>query len=371
MLWTSTISGSLITHYIEAAAFHTFICRLPNASLLEVEATGQLDFIGRQHIDRTLFNALTSCVKSLRLNVVGCDPFGIENVSINAQCQAKSGRRLHPPAVHHIKYLILVYETPDGKQGSVGAFGSGNISAGSLTVNIEDWLIAAAHNSSGSWWKCLIELGRNLAQVEIDATAVRYRDCAGRTPKRFPVTQPDGQLQLFIMPFDAGRFFARLESDIRGAKHVQIVAQFFESARIKEMISMNSATRFTIYIDAAYVIAKETGQPAGFITPQMASDFFGFLRSSSNVEVRYLQMNHEFERTGFANTVHARSIYISRPDGDVSMIGSAHFRDGAFLRNTEQQIFLSGEAARTSAPFFDALRSRSVAYADVPVSLTK
>lgn len=91
------------------------------------------------------------------------------------------------------------------------------------------------------------------------------------------------------------------------------------------------------------------------------SQCFENVRTNENVSVCFLQTNHDFQINGMTNTVHARSILLETSVGLTTMIGSAHFRDGAIFRNSEQQIFLKGAIATAHKKnFFEPFLGRCV-----------
>lgn len=359
----------LSSHYIESLQTSEFLCNLPGMREAYVEMSIQENFVDRPHANRAIVNSLLGCSAKFRLNILGCDPFKPDDVRIYSACwrsEINQGSAEPLPRSHHLKFLGMVTENVQtGELRSVIALGSGNFSRESLSVNIEDWHLFDEELADGDrpWWQCLVNLTRDLATTNADEAKRRLDSCGEQNPQELV---DGGEYKLMLMPFDREDYFQEVERLVAEAVRVEIVAQFFESDHLKELARNNPDTNFLIYVDDAYGVAHERRITRNFISPESADIFFDFVENNSNVQVRFLQTNHDFQENGMTNTVHARSIlFFENETVFASMGGSSHFRDGAIRRNTENQLFFYGAAAALHAEFFAEIEQRSISRAEI------
>lgn len=357
----------LSAHYLNSPTVEHLLCELSKKHKFTLIISGQKGFVGRQHINRTLINNLLKCVNKVRLQVIGCDPFSAPNVSIYSICQKLIRQRKRGAwlAAHHIKYMIIELASPLGKKSSLAFFGSGNFARESLSINIEDWVGFYSDGESSEWWRCLTRFNADISNNKISVAAERYRSCKLKKLNELDGGEALRMVDYYLMPIEVDAFFEKIDESFRQSRVVYMVTQFFESNRLFELIEKHPNVNFKIFLDDAYVVTRRTGVSKNFVDPKKAKLFYDFVARNKNVKVRYLQTNHDFKENGLTNTVHARSIHFSGDGFTRSMVGSSHFRDGAFRNNSEQQFFVEGEFAAAHFQFFKELQDRSVSEQEV------
>ncbi|WP_171136501.1 hypothetical protein [Ruegeria sp. HKCCC1038] len=354
-------------HYLLEADTPKFLCRLASEDTT-ITVYGQNSFVSPLHLSPDWSDQLLQCFSSVNLKLIGCDPFSDEGLKIDAPCTRRNqndGGSAELPNAHHVKLIILEYiDDENEEKSSVSAFGSGNFVQSSLTTNVEDWLLIKdiIPASQDFWWTCIIEYLSGLALLSMDEVGANYRSCQDSWGETISVNEGTGGFSYLLMPEDSDRYFEIWSEMVSSAEKVVIVAQFFESKRIKKIIEDNPDTQVTILVDDAYFVSAETETSANFIKPERAKEMLEFVAANSHVSVRYLQTNHDYELNEMTNTIHARSALFESGSEFSSMVGSAHFRDGAIFKNSEQQFFLSGSAAESHREFFSDLLGRSVSF---------
>ncbi len=349
-------------HFLNSTEAAAFVCSLTDGGGANVVLSVQAEHVTTSHLDEKVVKNLSHCFENVRINLIGCDPFPSRQYDIRQPCAISEEESF--VASHHLKFVILEFSDKAGDSfSSIASFGSGNVTIGSLTTNIEDWIaFKSIYEEQGAiWWSCISNYANDLASATSEMVAQNHIDCTSNYPSSFTVEPSNSGVEIFLTPVQADAYFDRLASEVEAADAVTIVAQFFESKRLLEAMAENDDTQFQLLLDDAYFEAASSGTSANFIQPTKAQELLEFVRENDNVSACYLQTNHDFGINGMTNTVHARSMMFESSNGLTTMIGSAHFRDGAIFRNSEQQIFLGGALASAhKESFFEPLLGKCV-----------
>lgn len=205
------------------------------------------------------------------------------------------------------------------------------------------------------WWRCITDLENRLATKSMEAAQAGFAECRPNAETRRSIGEPGGEFTYHVLPIDADAYFTEIERLVAESEKVFVLAQFFESRKIMDMMGRYVTVDFVLLVDDAYAVAARTGRESNFIDQSEGRRLLSLARRHPNVELRFLQTNHDQHlHGGYRNEIHARSIHFEGASSLASMVGSAHFRDGAVRRNSEVQVFLYGEAARQHGDFFSS-----------------
>ena len=353
-----TTSVRMSADYYDGVLVAGWLCSLPGASLASLEIVVQRADTTLPNPDNHLapefLRKTLSCFNKVSIVSVGCDYYA-PGAATNA-CPANQTNS------HHIKGISI-----KGDRGTVYAFGTGNMTVSSLSRNVEFWMVGTAERPLPQF-ECLFDFSEALAthpDMKFWQEKAVYDACAS-------FAAPLQDVQVVVLPFGEREFKDKVEQEFKKSKKVTMVGEFFESAWLFDLVAKYPEVETTFLVDSAYHYAAIGDETASFnfVTHASAARLMDFLKQHPSARVRYLQTNHHFAYHGQTNTVHARSILFESDVESSMMVGSAHWRDGAFRSNTEAQIFLSGEAAKVERQVMDDLISRSIVEAELPLNST-
>lgn len=354
--------------YFKGPDIKNFVCKIGDESVTEVEIFSQNEFVGREHLDDDVLLEMSKCVRSIKVYLIGCDPYlPDEKISVSSRCfDATYPYKIdrNDPVSHHVKGLMVEFEKSENGVGeNISAFGSGNFFTESLRTNIEDWIVISetTHGSIRPWWECIYSFLKSVSERPHWFAAENYMTCRAVGPTVFEVSE-SLHFRYFLAPEESNKYFDTIRELVGKSGRVTIVAPTFRSSIFEAIIRDNPDVDFLFLVDDAFVIASELNQERNFIEPREAREFLKYVDDNANISVRFLQTNHNYkEHDNYSNTVHARSIAFYDEDGAVAyIVGSAHFKDGAFFQNTEQMFILEGDFAKRHAEFTNDLENRSV-----------
>lgn len=302
------------------------------------------------HLSAIFLDVVDDCFRNIEIRQIGCDVH-----DSNASCLPNATN------THHIKGIRI-----DAQRGIVYAFGSGNFTQSSMARNLENWLVGTSQQPLEQF-DCLFEFATILAnnpQLRFPQQRAVYSGCVALAPD---ITD----LRVVPLPFNERDFKSEIARLLSASERAVIVGEFIESKWLFDQIRSNPNVKVTLLVDSSYYYASidNSGHEYNFVSPDMAKKFFETISTIPNISVRFLMTNHNYQFHGQTNTVHARSILF---DGNAPaiMVGSVHWRDGAFVNNTEEEIFLYGNLAVSQRRFMDDLLARSVVVSDLPVAST-
>lgn len=350
-----TISNvSISANLFDGTLVSKWLCSLNLSSgttlKLFVQGSDVSNLSANSHLSARFLDVVDNCFRTIEIRQIGCDVHNND-----AQCLPSATN------THHIKGIRI-----DAQKGHVYAFGSGNFTQSSMTRNVENWLVGTSQNPVGQF-DCLFEFATILAnnpELRFSQQRAIYNGCVALSPDV-------DDLRVIPLPFNERDFKSEITRLISSSKKVVIVGQFIESNWLFDQIQNSPNVRVTLLVDSAYYYASldNDGREYNFISRDMAKKFFSKVATLPNVSVRFLLTNHNYQFHGQTNTVHARSILFDGESPAV-MVGSVHWKDGAFVSNTEEQIFLYGNLAASQRAFLDDLVARSVVISDLPVAST-
>lgn len=353
-------------NYFDSELVGSWLCSIKgSASALRVfvqRSNGSLD--SSSHLTPDFAGEVLGCFTKLEIITIGCDHF-------KAASQAKCPQ--NQTSSHHIKGIRV-----RGASGFVYAFGSGNFTLASVTRNIENWLIFTSP-SRIERFDCIYSFSEAISKHP-DARYRQQRDtyngCTAFSPELVDT-------KVVILPFQEDDFKSEFEKQYSRAKSVVLVGQFFESNWLFDTVARYPTVHSTFIVDSSYyyaeILAKRRASgerieaadyDLNFVSLESAERFARLIEGLPNAEVRYLQTNSNFRFHKQTNTVHARSVVFDGDNGPVVLVGSAHWRDGSFSGNTEQEIFLYGEKARSQVEAVAGLVARTTDATHLPKTLT-
>lgn len=345
---------SLSANLFDGILVSQWLCSLPISNSTSLRLFVQKSDISilspSAHLTAKFIDNIDKCFNDIRIKLIGCDVHDGDK-----QCTPNYTN------TYHVKGIRV-----EAERGIVYAFGSGNLTPSSMTRNVENWLVGISEQPVKPF-DCLFQYAGILAEnpgLRFSQQRSIYNGCVALAD------EPEN-LRVIPLPFNERDFKSEIEKLTSASKDVVLVGQFIESKWLFNVFKSNPSVHVTILVDSSYYYASidETGKEYNFINRKMAKDFFDAAGSISNVSVRFLMTNHNYEAHGQTNTVHARSVLF---DGDTPalLVGSVHWKDGAFVSNAEEEIFLYGDLAKSQRSFMDNLLARSVAKGDLPITST-
>jgi hypothetical protein len=367
----SHLTSITISSYIFDGPFlSSAICQLPGVGKAKVRILTQSDPQDTTYGVNPTIQAISACAESVEVFFIGCNLFtprdlDSTNTSITTLCGSNQYKSTFGIVSYHAKFISLFLEDSLSRAPYIVlAVGSGNQTANSLYVNIEDWYVTRLMDSiAQASWLCAEKYFLALTQSYVADAARGLSECRKAANIE---SLTDSVPSFLVMPADLAILKTTLRNDLRNAKRVRIASQFFEWRWLKLELSSLVDTRKELFLESSYPVAALTRQTRNFVTPDMADAFIEWSNGVTDMTVRYLQTNHFFCELGFANTLHARSIDVALADDSHRyFLLSAHMRDGSFERNAELVTLLGGKDAWEQAEFFNRLSDRSIGEYDV------